>query len=98
MGILLGSSSSSDEFAGPVDYDVGDPAPYQIIWAFPAKPLSRKHVWIGVCFGGMFQGMFRGMVRGMLRGMFRSTGLLTTGTLRGYVLGYVSEGSTCSLS
>ena len=63
------------------------------IWAFPAKPWSNKHVWIGVCFAGMFWGMFWGI--------FRIAGLLTKGTLSEfasgyvarYVSGYVSEGS-----
>ena len=51
---------------------------------FLAKPWSNKHAWIGVCFGGMLRGMFWDM--------FRSAGLLTKGTLWGYVSRYVSEG------
>ena len=35
--------------------------------------MGKKQVWTGVYFGGMF------------RGMFRSAGLLTKGTLWGYV-------------
>ena len=35
---------------------------------FAAEPWSKRHVWIGVCFGGMFWGMFRSMSRGMFSG------------------------------
>ena len=34
--------------------------PVKPICAFPAKSWSKKHVWIGVCFGGMFRDIIRG--------------------------------------
>ena len=29
-----------------------------VIWVFPAKPWSTKHVWIGLCFGVWFEVCF----------------------------------------
>ena len=60
---------------------------YVCVCVFPAKPWSKRHVWIGVCFGGMFRARVSGDVSRYV------SGLLTKGTLWEYVSGYVSEGS-----
>ena len=74
---------------------------------FPAKPRSKKHIWIGSCFGGTFRG--RGYVSGVRFGVcfrvcfgvcFQACFGVCIGVSRSvstfesrYALGHVSQGA-----